>query len=86
MGWKAETDKKGAIVQYRDSSTGEVVTLLQYQQSMQICRQSHSFLDATSIAILLPTLVLIALVIVAAHRKGLFPWQITAQIKRTKID
>jgi hypothetical protein len=35
----------------------------------------HGFLDATSIAILLPTLVLLALVIAAAHKKRLFPWQ-----------
>ncbi len=36
----------------------------------------HGFLDATSIAILLPTLVLLALIIAAAHKKRLFPWQI----------
>ncbi len=35
----------------------------------------HGFLDATSIAILLPTLVLLALIIAAAHKKRLFPWQ-----------
>ncbi|HEY9731141.1 MAG TPA: type IV secretory system conjugative DNA transfer family protein [Drouetiella sp.] len=38
-------------------------------------RPSHGFLDATSIAILLPTLVLLALIIAAAHKKRLFPWQ-----------
>ncbi len=38
-------------------------------------RRSHGFLDATSIAILLPTLVLLALIIAAAHKKRLFPWQ-----------
>jgi len=38
-------------------------------------RKSHGFLDATSIAILLPTLVLLALIIAAAHKKRLFPWQ-----------
>ncbi|HEY9788248.1 MAG TPA: type IV secretory system conjugative DNA transfer family protein [Candidatus Obscuribacterales bacterium] len=37
--------------------------------------RSHGFLDATSIAILLPTLVLLALIIAAAHKKRLFPWQ-----------
>lgn len=37
--------------------------------------KSHGFLDATSIAILLPTLVLLALIIAAAHKKRLFPWQ-----------
>jgi len=36
---------------------------------------THGFLDATSIAILLPTLVLLALIIAAAHKKRLFPWQ-----------
>ncbi len=40
-----------------------------------IGRASHGFLDATSIAILLPTLVLLALIIAAAHKKRLFPWQ-----------
>jgi type IV secretory pathway TraG/TraD family ATPase VirD4 len=35
----------------------------------------HGFLDTTSIAILLPTLVLLALIIAAAHKKRLFPWQ-----------
>jgi len=35
----------------------------------------HGFLDATSIAILLPTLLLVALSIAAAHKKRLFPWQ-----------
>lgn len=40
-----------------------------------ISYRPHSFLDATSIAILLPTLVLMALVIAAAHKKRLFPWQ-----------
>ncbi|MDX2107323.1 MAG: type IV secretory system conjugative DNA transfer family protein [Candidatus Melainabacteria bacterium] len=38
-------------------------------------RKGHGFLDATSIAILLPTLVLLALIIAAAHKKRLFPWQ-----------
>lgn len=38
-------------------------------------RRSHGFLDATSIAILLPTLVLLALILAAAHKKRLFPWQ-----------
>lgn len=37
--------------------------------------KQHGFLDATSIAILLPTLVLLALIIAAAHKKRLFPWQ-----------
>jgi len=37
--------------------------------------KNHGFLDATSIAILLPTLVLLALIIAAAHKKRLFPWQ-----------
>jgi hypothetical protein len=37
--------------------------------------KGKGFLDATSIAILLPTLVLLALVIAAAHKKRLFPWQ-----------
>lgn len=37
--------------------------------------RSHGFLDATSVAILLPTLVLLALIIAAAHKKRLFPWQ-----------
>ena len=35
----------------------------------------HGFLDATSIAIVLPTLILVALSIAAAHKKRLFPWQ-----------
>lgn len=35
----------------------------------------HGFLDTTSVAILLPTLILIALSIAAAHKKRLFPWQ-----------
>lgn len=38
-------------------------------------KKPHGFLDATSIAILLPTLVLLALIIAAAHKKRLFPWQ-----------
>ncbi|MBU6450693.1 MAG: type IV secretory system conjugative DNA transfer family protein [Cyanobacteria bacterium REEB67] len=38
-------------------------------------RHGKGFLDATSIAILLPTLVLLALIIAAAHKKRLFPWQ-----------
>jgi hypothetical protein len=40
-----------------------------------IHQKPHGFLDATSIAILLPTLVLLALIIAAAHKKRLFPWQ-----------
>lgn len=40
-----------------------------------IAYRPHGFLDATSIAILLPTLVLLALIIAAAHKKRLFPWQ-----------
>ncbi len=35
----------------------------------------HGFLDTTSIAILLPTLILVALSVAAAHKKRLFPWQ-----------
>jgi hypothetical protein len=38
-------------------------------------RKGKGFLDATSIAILMPTLVLLALIIAAAHKKRLFPWQ-----------
>jgi len=38
-------------------------------------KHAKGFLDATSIAILLPTLVLLALIIAAAHKKRLFPWQ-----------
>lgn len=38
-------------------------------------KRAHGFLDATSVAILLPTLVLLALIIAAAHKKRLFPWQ-----------
>lgn len=37
--------------------------------------RGKGFLDATSIAILMPTLVLLALIIAAAHKKRLFPWQ-----------
>lgn len=40
-----------------------------------ISYRPHGFLDATSIAILLPTLILVALSIAAAHKKRLFPWQ-----------
>ncbi len=43
--------------------------------STSIGYKAHGFLDATSIAILLPTLVLLALIIAAAHKKRLFPWQ-----------
>jgi hypothetical protein len=42
---------------------------------VHVPRKTHGFLDATSIAILLPTLVLLALIIAAAHKKRLFPWQ-----------
>lgn len=38
-------------------------------------KKGKGFLDATSVAILLPTLILLALVIAAAHKKRLFPWQ-----------
>jgi type IV secretory pathway TraG/TraD family ATPase VirD4 len=37
--------------------------------------KAKGFLDTTSVAILLPTLVLLALIIAAAHKKRLFPWQ-----------
>lgn len=37
--------------------------------------RAKGFLDATSIAILLPTIVLLALIMAAAHKKRLFPWQ-----------
>jgi hypothetical protein len=37
--------------------------------------RTHGFLDATSIAILIPTLVILTLIIAAAHKKRLFPWQ-----------
>ena len=46
-----------------------------HQNGTSIGYKSHGFLDATSIAILLPTLVLLALIIAAAHKKRLFPWQ-----------
>jgi hypothetical protein len=42
---------------------------------LPVHHKTHGFLDATSIAILLPTLVLLALIIAAAHKKRLFPWQ-----------
>ncbi|MBS1990986.1 MAG: type IV secretory system conjugative DNA transfer family protein [Cyanobacteria bacterium SZAS LIN-3] len=44
-------------------------------QRMPAAKHAKGFLDATSIAILLPTLVLLALIIAAAHKKRLFPWQ-----------
>ncbi len=44
-------------------------------QRGQAGKHAKGFLDATSIAILLPTLVLLALIIAAAHKKRLFPWQ-----------
>ncbi len=47
----------------------------QLHPNMHPGRKGHGFLDATSIAILLPTLVLLALIIAAAHKKRLFPWQ-----------
>lgn len=37
--------------------------------------RKRGYLDATSIAILMPTLVFLALVIAAANKKRLFPWQ-----------
>jgi hypothetical protein len=37
--------------------------------------RTHGFLDATSIAILIPTLIILTLIIAAAHKKRLFPWQ-----------
>lgn len=46
-----------------------------HQNGTSYGRKPHGFLDATSIAILLPTLVLLALIIAAAHKKRLFPWQ-----------
>lgn len=46
-----------------------------HQNTQSIGYRNHGFLDATSIAILLPTLVLLALIIAAAHKKRLFPWQ-----------
>jgi hypothetical protein len=46
-----------------------------HQNGTSIGYKNHGFLDATSIAILLPTLVLLALIIAAAHKKRLFPWQ-----------
>lgn len=46
----------------------------QTRQSFQP-KKGKGFLDATSIAILMPTLVLLALIIAAAHKKRLFPWQ-----------
>lgn len=45
------------------------------QHSKAHQKRAHGFLDATSVAILLPTLVLLALIIAAAHKKRLFPWQ-----------
>jgi hypothetical protein len=46
-----------------------------HQNTSSVGYRTHGFLDATSIAILLPTLVLLALIIAAAHKKRLFPWQ-----------
>lgn len=46
-----------------------------HQSGSSVGYKTHGFLDATSIAILLPTLVLLALIIAAAHKKRLFPWQ-----------
>ncbi|MBI4534475.1 MAG: type IV secretory system conjugative DNA transfer family protein, partial [Candidatus Melainabacteria bacterium] len=47
----------------------------QHTNTQSLGYKAHGFLDATSIAILLPTLVLLALIIAAAHKKRLFPWQ-----------
>jgi hypothetical protein len=33
------------------------------------------FIDATSVALMIPTLVILAIIIAAAHKKRLFPWQ-----------
>lgn len=44
-------------------------------QHIGSAKHNKGFLDATSIAILMPTLVLLALIIAAAHKKRLFPWQ-----------
>lgn len=46
-----------------------------HQTGSSMGRHGKGFLDATSIAILMPTLVLLALIIAAAHKKRLFPWQ-----------
>jgi hypothetical protein len=46
-----------------------------HQTGSSMGRKGKGFLDATSIAILMPTLVLLALIIAAAHKKRLFPWQ-----------
>jgi hypothetical protein len=77
MAWKADTNQNGVVLQYSNPDTGEIVTAQQYERCMQIQQtllthaHSHAFLDATSVAILTPTLTLMVLIIAAAHKKGL---------------
>jgi|AGTN01.2.fsa_nt_gi FOG: TPR repeat len=76
-----------ALVNWRLGNIGAAISdFIRYQRSSwyrpqgqshhsTLCSRKHGFLDATSVAILLPTLVLLALIIAAAHKKHLFPWQ-----------
>lgn len=71
---------EGVQRQFSTQLGTQLSTQLSTQSSTQPSTQStsrrpHGFLDATSIAVLLPTLVLLALIIAAAHKKRLFPWQ-----------
>ncbi len=64
-----------AGMQSQQGKNLRIVGLPHHQNTSSPGYKTHGFLDATSIAILLPTLVLLALIIAAAHKKRLFPWQ-----------
>ncbi len=45
------------------------------QQAPNSNYKPKGFIDATSVALMIPTLVILAIIIAAAHKKRLFPWQ-----------
>ncbi len=85
MSWKAAFDRDGRVSGYTNPDTGEFVSVEDYNRAMQIhgCLQragglsDKSYrlfygLDVFSLAVVLPTLLLLAIILFAALRQGLF--------------
>ncbi len=58
-----------------NANAGSNVFFQPAQQAPNPNYKPKGFIDATSVALMIPTLVILAIIIAAAHKKRLFPWQ-----------
>ncbi|MBX9879084.1 MAG: type IV secretory system conjugative DNA transfer family protein [Candidatus Obscuribacterales bacterium] len=68
----------GQNLRLESNSTPAANSNMFFQPAQQHGNQSYKpkgFIDATSVALMIPTLVILAIIIAAAHKKRLFPWQ-----------